>query len=254
MTALVTGASSGIGRDMAIELSKMGYELILVARSESALKSLQNILPNHSEVIVLDLSSNENCFFLYSQVKGKNIDILINNAGVGVFGNFIETDLDKELSMIQVNLNGVHILTKLFLKDFVSKNSGYILNVSSSAAFLPGPLMGSYYASKAYVLHLTESIYEELRQKKSSVYIGALCPGPVDTNFNKTAGVGFSIKALASEKVAKYAIKMMFKRKLLIIPGVFLKMSYFFIRFVPTKVLLKITYYIQYRKRCYDAQ
>ncbi len=248
MNILITGASSGIGRDMARILHKTGHRLFLVARREDLLKNLKKELDGKPEVIVLDLSSTENCFELYEKLKDKNIDVLINNAGFGVFGEFDKTPLDRELEMIDVNIRALHILTKLFLPDFEKKNFGYILNIASSAAFLPGPLLSSYYASKAYVLRLTQAIFEELRRKKSKVYIGALCPGPVDTEFNRTAGVSFNLKSLTSKAVAEYAIKKMFKRKPVIIPGFVMKMGTFFQRFAPTKLLLKISYNIQRSK------
>ncbi len=248
MNILITGASSGIGRDMARTLHKMGHNLFLVARRQDLLNELKAELDQKPQIIVLDLSKEENCNYLYESLKDKSIDILINNAGFGVFGEFTETSLDREMEMLDVNICALHILTKKFLKDFEEKNSGYILNVASSAAFLPGPLLSSYYASKAYVLRLTEAIYEELRRKNSKVYIGALCPGPVDTEFNKTAGVKFNLKSLKSQDVANYAIKKMFKGKLVIIPGFIMKMGAFWQRFAPTKILLRISYNIQKSK------
>ncbi len=248
MKALITGASSGIGRGMAIELSKRGYELILVARSYDELTLVQKELLTSSVVIALDLSISQNCIDLYQQLKNEEIDILINNAGFGVFGEFTSTSLDRELDLIHLNISAVHILTKLFLQDFVKKDRGYILNVSSSAAFSPGPLMASYYGSKSYVLRFTESIYGELQKKYSNVYIGVLCPGPVDTNFNTVANVQFSVKAMTSERVAGYAIDKMFKRKLVIVPGLSMKFCHLFVRFVPTKFLIKVAYHIQRKK------
>ena len=248
MKALITGASSGIGRDMARVLSDKGYGLILVARNEKSLNDLKDELKTNVEVISMDLSDIENCQKLYEQVKDKNIDILINNAGFGDIGAFRKTDLDKELSMINLNIKAVHILTKLFIDDFIKRDSGYILNVSSSASFQPGPLMATYYSTKAYVTHLTLAIYEELKHMKSKVKVSCLCPGPVDTNFNKVANCEFKVKSLPSEYVAKYAINKMLKNKLLIIPGVNIKLAYLFGRFIPTKLKLKITYNIQYRK------
>ncbi len=248
MKALITGASSGIGRDMAIILSNMGYDLVLVARRKEKLEELQSGLPTDTRIICLDLSKEESCYSLYEQVKQENIDILINNAGFGIFGTFDGIDLNAEMRMVDTNIKAVHILTKLFLKDFKLKNSGYILNVASSAAFLPGPLLSSYYASKAYVLRLTQAIYEELRRAGNSVYIGSLCPGPVETEFDKTANVKFSVKGLSSRYVADYAIKQMFKRKLTIVPGTTMKLARFFEKFVPEKLLLRITYKMQKRK------
>ena len=249
MKALITGASSGIGSDMARILSNKGYDLILVARRKDRLEKLKNELKTDVEIISMDISSTFNCMKLYSKVKKQDIDILINNAGFGVFGSFDSTDLDKELDMIDINIKAVHTLTKLFLKDFIKKDKGYILNVASSAAFQPGPLMATYYATKAYVLHLTEAIYEELRRKNSKVYVGALCPGPVDTEFNDVANVSFSVKSMKSYDVAMYAIKQMFKRKLVIVPSVMMKLAHFFSNFAPTKLKLMVTYKIQKGKQ-----
>lgn len=245
---LITGASSGIGREMARILHKNGHQLFLVARRENMLLELKSELDNAPRIIVSDLSNKESCIALYENLKAENIDVLINNAGFGVFGEFLETDLSRELSMIDVNIRALHILTKKFLADFVARDSGYIMNVASSAAFLPGPLLSSYYASKAYVQRLTLAIFEELRRKKSKVRISVLCPGPVDTEFNQTAGVSFNLKSLSAESVAKYALSKMFKGRLVIIPGVIIRLGVFFQRFLPTKLLLKISYNIQKSK------
>lgn len=248
MKALITGASSGIGRDMARILSSNGYDLILVARRKDKLEALKKELQTEVSIICMDISSTFNCMKLYNKVKKENIDILINNAGFGLFGEFNSTNLDKELDMIDVNIKSLHTLTKLFLNDFVKKDSGYILNVASSAAFLPGPLMATYYATKAYVLRLTSSINEELRRNKSNVYIGVLCPGPVNTEFNSVAGVKFSIKSLESYDVAEYAIKKMLKKKRIIIPGISIKLGAFFTRFLPISLQARISYNIQKKK------
>ena len=248
MIALITGASSGIGRDMAKILSNKGYDLIVVARKKEELDKLKEELNTNVEVISMDLSDLENCNKLYNQVKDKNIDILINNAGFGLLGEFDKTDLEKELNMIDLNIKSVHVLSKLFLKDFVKKDSGYILNVASSAAFGPGPLMATYYSSKSYVYNLTLSIYGELKKKKSNVHISCLCPGPVDTNFNTVANCEFKAKSLSSHYVAKYAIDKMFKNKLLIVPGFSIKMLYIFGRLIPLKSRLNFTYNIQHNK------
>lgn len=249
MKALITGASSGIGADMARVLSSQGHDLILVARDKKKLEKLKEELKTDVKIISLDLSSTFNCMKLYNKVKKENIDILINNAGFGMFGEFVDTNLEKELDMVDLNIKAVHTLTKVFLQDFKTRNSGYILNVASSAAFSPGPLMSTYYATKAYVLRLTQGIYEELRREKSNVSVSCLCPGPVNTNFNNVAGVTFSVKALESIDVARYAIKKMFKKKLVIIPGLLMKLNYIFNRFVPVKTLLKIAYNIQRSKK-----
>jgi len=248
MKALITGASSGIGRDMAINLANRGIDLILVARRKERLEELKSSLNVNVEIIPLDISVKENCYSLYEQVKDKNIDILINNAGFGVFGKFDETDLEKEINMIDLNVTALHILTKLFLEDFKKRNSGYILNVASSAAFSAGPLLSSYYATKNYVYRLTEAIYEELRRDKVNVYVGTLCPGPVDTEFNDVANVKFSVKSLTSKYVADYAIKNMFKGKLIIVPGIIMKIARFFQKVMPEKIVTRVCYNIQKNK------
>lgn len=247
--ALITGASSGIGKDIAMELSARGYELILVARSEDKLNELKKSVKTKTEIYTYDLSKAENCYALYNSVKNKDVDIIINNAGFGIFEEASKANLDDELKLINVNVVTVHILTKLFLKDFVNKNKGYILNVGSVAGLLAGgPLMASYYASKAYVVRLTEGIYEELRRKKSNVSVSVLCPGPVKTNFNNTAGVKFSTDGLESKKVAKYAIDKMFKKEMLIVPGILPKLGLFSKRFVSDKFLTKLTFEFQKKK------
>lgn len=248
MKALITGASSGIGRDMAEILSSKGYDLILVARRLDRLELVKQKLKTNVRIISADLSDRAACINLYEQVKDEQIDVLINNAGLGVFGSFSTTDLQKELTMIDTNIVAVHILTKLFLKDFIVRNSGYILNVASSAAFEPGPLLSSYYASKAYVLRLTQAIYEELRRTGSKVHVSALCPGPVRTEFDSVADVTFSVKGLESRDVAEYALAKLFENKLVIVPGTLMKLSHFWGRFLSDKQLLKIAYHMQKRK------
>lgn len=248
MRALITGASSGIGRDMAKYLSSLGYELILVSRDEEKLKEVQKQLKTTSEVIPMDLSISQNCINLYEQVKNKDIDLLINNAGFGLFGEFSEIDLEKEIHLINTNITALHILTKLFLKDMIKKDKGHILNVSSVASFAPGPLMSSYYASKSYVTRLSRGIAKELEKKKSKVKISILCPGPVNTNFNKTAGVKFSIKPMSSEYVAKYAIQKTLKGKLIIIPGFKIKCLHVLSKLSPEKIVAEFAYHNQTKK------
>lgn len=248
MRALITGASSGIGRDIARELAARGIDLVLVARRTDRLNELADELSVKAEVITCDVSLEEECMRLYDAVKPMDIDILVNNAGFGLFGFFSESDLNRELEMLDVNVRAVHILTKLFLRDFKKKDSGYILNVASSAAFLPGPLLSVYYATKAYVLRLSEAIYEELKRENSRVSISVLCPGPVRTEFDKTANVKFSVKGLESRAVAKTAVNGMFLKKLIIIPGFMMKCARFLERFLPEKWLLKAAYHMQKRK------
>lgn len=250
-TALVTGASSGIGFEMSRILSHLGYELILVARREDRLLELQKLLETHSEIITCDLSKEDECKELYKKVKEKDISVLINNAGFGLCGNFSDTDLDRELNMINVNIKAVHILTKLFLKDFVKKDDGYILNVASSAGLMAGgPLMAAYYATKSYVVDLTRAINTELADSGSNVYIGALCPGPVDTEFNDVAGVKFGMKGINKKYCAKYALFHMFEnRKMIIVPSAGMKLSACASKFIPTRPLLEITKRIQEKKQ-----
>ena len=248
MKALITGASSGIGKEIAIILNDMGYDLILVSKNARKLEKTRKEINENAEIIDMDISSTYNCMKLYNKVKKEDIEIVVNSAGFGLYGNFDETKIDKEMDMIDTNIKGLHILTKLFLHDFKEKNRGYILNVASSAAFLPGPLMSTYYATKAYVLHITEAINEELKREKSNVYIGALCPGPVETNFNKVAGVEFNLKSLKASYVALYAIDNMFKRKVIIIPGFKVKLGVFMLRLIPTNLITKISYNIQKKK------
>lgn len=248
MKALITGASSGLGADMARILSSRGYDLILVARRKNKLEKLKKELKTDVQIIEMDLATTFNCMKLYNKVKKEEIDIVINNAGFGLYGEATETKIDKELDMIDLNIKGVHVLTKCFLKDFKEKDQGYILNVASIAAFLPGPLMSTYYATKAYVLRYTQALHQELKEEKSNVYIGALCPGPFNTEFNKVAGVKFNLKSQESYDIASYAIQKMFAKKLVIIPGFKIKIAAFLTRLAPTKLLLKIVYRIQKKK------
>ena len=250
MKALVTGASSGIGRDIARELAKRNIDLIIVARDEEKLNELKNSITNvNVEVISKDLSNSNNCKELYEQVKTKDIDILINNAGFGVFGEFWETSLEKEIDMINTNVVAMHILTKLFLQNMKKKNQGYILNVASIAGFMPGPLMASYYSTKSYVVRLTQALKEELNKENSNVKLSALCPGPVDTNFNNVANVKFKAKSLSSEYVAKYTVDKLFKGKFYIIPGFQIKAVRVFSKIIPDSIMAKMAYKVQDGKR-----
>lgn len=250
MKALITGASSGIGRDMARELAKRGCDLILVARRVNRLEEIKNEITGVSvETIECDVSTEENCIKLYNSVKDKGVDMLVNNAGFGLAGEFLSTDLNKELNMIKTNVVAVHMLTKLFLKDFAEKDRGIILNVASSAAYMAGPYLSTYYATKNYVRRLTEAVYRELKKKNSNVSVSVLCPGPVNTEFNDVANVKFALKGLSSEYVARYAIEKALKGKLYIIPGLQMKLGVFLLRFIPNKLMLKISAHIQKKKQ-----
>lgn len=249
MKALITGASSGIGRDIARTLSKKGYDLVLVARDEEKLQSVRKELENANikiETIVMDLSIEENCKELHRKVK--NVDILINNAGFGDCGNFTKTSLDKEIKMINTNITAYHILTKLYLIDMKAKCSGKILNVASIAGFMPGPLMSTYYATKSYIVRISEGIREELKKEKSNVQVSILCPGPVNTNFNKVANVKFHMREANSQKVADYAIRKLEKGKFYIVPGIDVKLARLGAKLTPTNIISKITYRIQKKK------
>lgn len=248
MKALITGASSGIGKNMAYVLANKGIDLILVARNKDELLKIKANVKVNVEVIELDLLKEKNVFKLYEMCKDRSIDILINNAGFGLFGLFTETDLDRELEMIDLNIKAYHILTKLFLKDFVEKDNGYILNVASSAGFMAGPRLSTYYATKNYVLKLTMAINEELRQSGSNVVVSALCPGPVNTNFNKVAHGEFSIKEASPKYVAEYAINKLFKKKMIIIPTFRIKLGIFLLRILPYRIQLIYCYHIQGKK------
>ena len=252
MKALITGASSGIGRAIARILASKKYNLIIVARNEKSLEKLADELKEKNKIevniVAMDLSSNENCEKLHDMFQ--NIDILVNNAGFGECGEFIQTPLKKEIDMINTNITAYHILTKLYLKDMVKKNKGKILNVASIAGFMSGggPLMATYYATKAYIVRLSEAIREELKQRKSKVQISILCPGPVDTNFNKTANVVFHMREANSMDVAKYAIKKLEKGKFYIIPGIDVKLAKIATKISPSQITSKIVYKIQKRK------
>ncbi|MBQ8534440.1 MAG: SDR family NAD(P)-dependent oxidoreductase [Bacilli bacterium] len=249
MKALITGASSGIGLDMARYLSTKKWELILVARNKEKLEEIQEQLPTKVTIIVADLSNEQRVKDLYVIAKKENVDVLINNAGLGDFGYLTDTDINKDLELINTNIKALHILTKYMVREMENKETDtYILNVASAAAFQPGPLMSTYYATKSYVYQLTEALYYEEKIKKTKVHVSVLCPGPVDTNFNNVANVKFSVKPLKSTYVAKYAIDKMLEGKLLIIPGFKMKCARFFGKFVPNKLMLKITYNIQKKK------
>ncbi len=254
MKAIITGASSGLGWDMAHVLSEMGYGIIAVARREERLKELKAELKTDVEILCADVTDISACKLIAE--RAGEADVFINNAGFGVFGDLASTDLDDELKMIDTNIRAVHILTKLVAKEFQKRNSGYILNVASLAAFFPGPLFGAYYASKSYVLRLTQALDEELRRAKSNVKISVLCPGPVHTEFGKVANVSFGTGkekgtkkiVLTSRDVAEYAIKKLLSGKSVIIPGTIMKLAASLRRILPDKLLARGVYFIQSKK------
>lgn len=250
MKALITGASSGIGRDMARVLASYGIDLVIVARRGERLQELKAELSDQVDVttVCLDLAEPGNCCLLYEKFRREPIDILINNAGFGLAGAFEQTDLDRELAMIDTNVKAVHILSKLFLHDFIERDFGYVLNVASSAAFLPGPLMAAYYASKAYVRNLTLAMRKEVQKQHANVAITTLCPGPVQTEFEQVAHVKFAVAGKASDEVAKTAIDGMFANQAQVIPGPLMKLAYISCKLFPTAWLSEVSYHIQKRK------
>lgn len=248
MKALITGATSGIGMSMAKYLCSMGWELVLTGRNKSALENLKSELNTNVYIIPADLSEKEEVFKVYHYCKLHDIDMLINNAGYGIFGRFDETDIEDELNMLNVNITALHILTKLFLRDFKKKNRGIILNVASSAGFMTGPLLSSYYASKNYVVRLSLAIAQELKKTKSKVRISIFCPGPVDTNFNNRAGAVFSVKPISADFAAKYAIDNALSGRTVIIPTFKMKLGVLGAKLAPEKILSSVTYTIQKKK------
>ena len=249
MIALVTGASSGIGRDIARALVCRGWDVILVARRADRLMELEKELGNHASCVRCDVSHYDECIKLHEVLQDKDIEMLVNCAGFGVCGFFTETSLEREMEMIDTNIRAVHVLTKLFLQDFMLRNKGYILNIASIAGFFSGPLMATYYATKNYVVSLTGAIYEELKRRGSKVKISAFCPGPVDTEFNKVAHVRFSSAPIDSKTAATLAIDGVMAGKLYVIPTAKMKALKFVKRLLPDKTLTHFCYKFQKKKR-----
>lgn len=248
MRALITGASSGIGRDMARVLSCMGWELFLVARRADRLLEMKQELGEGTVCIRCDVSKEDECRKLYEVLKDKELDMVINNAGFGYCGEFVSSSLENDLDMIDTNVKAVHTLTKLFLKDFVSKNSGRILNVASLAGFMPGPMMATYYATKNYVTSLSRAVSHELKEMGSNVTITAFCPGPVNTEFNRVAGVSFAASGIESKTAARIAITDALKGKRVSIPTFRMKLLRFGARLAPDALLLQICSSFQHKK------
>lgn len=248
--AVITGASSGIGEAFARKFAKKGYFLVLTGRNEKALDKLRVQLGKENcAVIPADLSNVKSCIDFYSKAKAYKPDILINNAGFGDYGEFTETSLNRELKMIDVNIKAMHILFKLFLKDFVKRDKGYILNVASSAGFMPGPLMATYYSSKSYVIRQTQAVYTELRARKSRVRVSVLCPGPVNTEFNRRAGITGFFKGITAEKCVDYTLKQMCSGRLTIVPTLKMQLIALGVRFAPDKLSSFCAYLVQKGKK-----
>jgi len=252
--ACVTGATSGIGKEFAKILGRLGYDLILVGRRTEKLNELKDSLTKHYPIrckcITCDLSDREACLKLGKLLRKHDLDIMINNAGFGELGAFYETKLSNDLSMVDVNVSALHILTKAVLTDMIKKDEGFIMNVASSAGLLPaGPYMPTYYATKAYVTSLTTAINSELKDAGSNVHVCMLCPGPVDTNFNNVANVKFALDGIPADYCAAYALKQMFARKLTIVPTFTMKAAVISGKLLPRELAAKITGRQQMKKR-----
>ena len=249
--AVITGASSGIGTEFAKRMAKEGYKLVLVARRKERLEQLAQELNTKCIILTADLSDMDECNRIMNELDSVEIDVFINNAGFGYCGETLSIDTETELNMIDLNVKAMHLLAKLALDKMISKDKGYVLNVASSAGLLPaGPYMSAYYATKAYVTSYTRGVAEELRRKHSNVYIGCLCPGPVDTEFNKVANVEFALKGISAHYCANYAITQMFKRKITIVPALKMKALVVLARFLPSKLYIRIAAK-QQRKKIY---
>ncbi|WP_435310063.1 SDR family NAD(P)-dependent oxidoreductase [Sebaldella termitidis] len=254
-TVLITGASSGIGQEFSKLFAEKGYRLVITARREKNLAELKKMYPeNNVEVIPCDLGSEAGAEYLYNEVKKRSIkvDILINNAGFGLFGEFYETDIEKEKKMIDLNVKALVELSKYFLQEMLERNSGRILNVASIAAFQPGPYMSVYYASKAFVLSFSEALRNEVRN--TGVCISVLCPGPVETEFEKSSELTKSklfskLKPITAEKVAYAGYRGLMKNRAVIIPGFFNRAAITAGTFVPTGIKVNIARKIQEKKK-----
>nr|WP_027871494.1 SDR family oxidoreductase [[Eubacterium] cellulosolvens] len=240
-TAFITGATSGIGKEFAAKFAAQGYRLILTGRRADRLRQLQEQYGPECRAIVTDLSDESQCKKLLRDVADERIDVFINNAGFGAAGSFLETSLDKEISMVKVNDIAMHILFKGILRKMYRQGNGSILNVASSAGLFPaGPYMATYYASKAYVTSLTRAVARELKDRGSRVYVACLCPGPVNTEFNDVADVTFALKGISAEQCVAECLDGMKKKKTVIIPTGQMKLALFFQRFAPQDLLIRM--------------
>lgn len=240
MKAVITGASSGLGLEMARYCVEKGLDVVLVARNQERLAAIQVELGNHATIEILDLAVSENCCKLFD--RHKDADILINNAGFAVYGEFANTSLEQEIGMLNVNVTAPHILMKLYLQEMTKRNGGYILNIASGAVFTPGPMLAAYASSKSYLYRLTQAVHEELRNTHSNVFVGVFCPGPIHTNFGETANVRFNMKYMTAEYAARKAIDGMLCKKAVVIPNSETKMIRILAKLLPSSFLAKFSY------------
>ncbi len=249
MFAVITGSSSGIGYEISKLLAKKGFNLIIIARRKNRLDKIKKVFEKKYSIKVIaieaDLSREENCIKLFNIIKHYPIRIWINNAGFGKLGRFEDIPLQEEINMIKTNILATHIFTKLFIQEI---GQGYILNVSSISAFQPDPMMSTYGATKSYIMNLSLSINYELKRHNNKVHVTTLCPGPVNTEFNKVANTDFDLKSISAKKCAKQAVDGMFKKKALVIPGMHIKLLRIASKFAPLRLILPIEYRIQTRK------
>ncbi len=256
--ALVTGAASGLGFELALLLAKDGYSLILVDVNAEKLQEAQNeieaLYPTEIQLLYKDLSQQNVAEEIFQALDGKKINVLINNAGFGIYGSFNDTDWERDLAMLNLHVITTTHLTKLILKEMVARGSGMILNMSSLAAFQPGPLMSLYYASKAYILSFSEAIANEL--KGTGVTVTALCPGQTRTCFQEVVSNGakasenrINFNIACPKEVAEYGYEAMKKGKVVAIPGNFNKFLSKLPRFVPRRTATAIIRKIQEKNR-----
>jgi uncharacterized protein len=248
-TALITGASSGIGRELALLFAQDHRQLVLVARNRVALEQVaaecRDRCASEAQIIVIDLADPAAPGRIHDELAAQSLDVdfLVNNAGFGTHGLFAESDLSRELQLVQVNIASLIALTRLFLPAMLRRHSGRIMNVASMAAYVAGPYMSNYYASKAYVLSHTLALARELRH--SGVTITALCPGPTNTDFQNRAGVAhaklFASNVMDAAVVARIGYAGMMRGRTLVIPGWKNRLGAFFSGFVPRTLAAKIT-------------
>jgi uncharacterized protein len=255
-TVLITGASKGIGRELTILFAREGYDLVLVARSKELLmdlgKKLTKKYMTNITILEKDLTLKDAAAEIYNELKDRKIDILVNNAGFGDYMEFLHSDWDKQAAMIQLNVTALMHMTRLFLPDMHKRKEGRILNLASTAAFLPGPNMSVYYASKAAVLSFSQALSKEL--ESSGITVTALCPGPTATNFEDAAGLMnsrlfHSLKVAGAREVAAYGYKALMKGKPVAVQGIGNKLLVLGIKISPRGLALNMINQIQSKLR-----